>query len=91
MFNTVRAPFSGTVDDILIQGGDGTIVQKGQPLFRITPDERLVDVDPEEAERERRTRTSRLVAAVLASRRERPHGRRLPERDGPRARAYGSA
>ncbi len=48
MFNTVRAPFSGTLDKIIIQGGEGSIVQKGQPLFKITPDEKHVEVDPRE-------------------------------------------
>ena len=43
MFNTVRAPFSGTIDKIIMTGADGTIVQKGQPLFKITPDEKFVD------------------------------------------------
>ena len=65
MFNTVRAPFSGTVDKILIEGGDGTIVQKGQPLFKITPDEKFEEVDPEKVERERRIRTSEYLKAVL--------------------------
>ena len=45
MFNTVRAPFSGTVDKIILTGPDGTIVQKGQPLFKITPDEKFVAVN----------------------------------------------
>ncbi len=65
MFNTVRAPFSGTVDKILIEGGDGTIVQKGQPLFKITPDEKFEEVDPEKVERERRIRTSEYLKSVL--------------------------
>ncbi len=65
MFNTVRAPFSGTVDRIVIQGGEGTIVQKGQPLFKITPDEKFVEVDPREIERERRDRTSEYLRAVV--------------------------
>jgi len=65
MFNTVRAPFSGTLDKILVQGGDGTIVQKGQPLFKITPDERTVEVDPREVEKERRFRTGEALKAVL--------------------------
>uniref|UniRef100_UPI002607A313 ATP-binding protein n=1 Tax=Geobacter sp. TaxID=46610 RepID=UPI002607A313 len=39
MFNTVRATFSGTIDRIIMQGADGSIVQKGQPLFKVTPDE----------------------------------------------------
>jgi acetyl/propionyl-CoA carboxylase alpha subunit len=65
MFNTIRATFSGTIDKILIQGGDGTIVQKGQPLFKITPDERFVEVDPAEIEREKRGRTAEYLKAVL--------------------------
>jgi acetyl/propionyl-CoA carboxylase alpha subunit len=66
MFNTVRATFSGTIDKIVIQGPDGTIVQKGQPLFKITPDERFVEVDPKEIEKQRRARTSEFLKAVLA-------------------------
>jgi biotin carboxyl carrier protein len=65
MFNTVRAPFSGTIDKVVIQGGDGTIVQKGQPLFKITPDERAVEVDPREVEKEKRFRTGEALKAVL--------------------------
>jgi acetyl/propionyl-CoA carboxylase alpha subunit len=65
MFNTVRAPFSGTIDKIVIQGPDGTIVQKGQPLFKITPDERFVEVDPKEIEKQRRARTGEFLKAIL--------------------------
>jgi acetyl/propionyl-CoA carboxylase alpha subunit len=65
MFNTVRAPFSGTVEKILIQGGEGSIVQKAQPLFKITPDEKFVEVDPREVERQRRTATAEALKAVL--------------------------
>jgi len=65
MFNKINAPFSGTIDKILIQGGDGTIVQKGQPLFKVTPDEKFVEVDSNEIEREKRELTSRYLKAVL--------------------------
>jgi acetyl/propionyl-CoA carboxylase alpha subunit len=65
MFNTVRAPFSGTIDKIIIQGGEGSIVQKGQPLFKITPDERHVEVDPREVEKQRRATTAEALKAVL--------------------------
>ena len=65
MFNTIRAPFSGTIDKIIIEGGDGTIVQKGQPLFKITPDEIFVEVDHKEVEREKRELTTKYLAAVL--------------------------
>jgi biotin carboxyl carrier protein len=65
MFNTVRAPFSGTLDKIIIQGGEGSIVQKGQPLFKITPDEKHVEVDPRELEKQRRTATGEALKAIL--------------------------
>jgi biotin carboxyl carrier protein len=65
MFNTIRAPFSGTIDKIIMEGGDGTIVQKGQPLFKITPDEKFVEVDQKEVEREKRDCTTKYLKAVL--------------------------
>ncbi|HET8539187.1 MAG TPA: biotin carboxylase N-terminal domain-containing protein [Anaeromyxobacter sp.] len=67
MFNTVRATFSGTIDRVLMTGTDGTVVQKGQPIFKITPDERFVPVDPKEIERERRSRTGAHLKAVVMS------------------------
>jgi biotin carboxyl carrier protein len=65
MFNTVRATFSGTIDKIVIQSGDGSIVQKGQPLFKITPDEIFVEIDPKAVEKEKRERTAEYLKAVL--------------------------
>ena len=65
MFNKINAQFSGTIDKILIQGGDGIIVQKGQPLFKVTPDEKFVEVDAGEIEREKRECTSKYLKAVL--------------------------
>ncbi len=65
MFNKVPAPFSGTIDEILIEGGDGTIVSKGQPLFKVTPDEKFVEVDPAEVEKRRQQTTAECLAAVL--------------------------
>ncbi len=65
MFNTIRAPFSGTIDKIIMEGGDGTIVQKGQPLFKITPDEKFVEVDVALIEKEKRDLTSTYLKAVL--------------------------
>jgi biotin carboxyl carrier protein len=70
MFNTVRAAFSGTIDRIVMTGTDGTVVQKGQPLFKITPDERFEAVDPRKLDRERRARTSEHLKAVVMSPRE---------------------
>jgi len=65
MFNTIRAPFSGTIDKIIMDGGDGTVVQKGQPLFKITPDEKFVEVDPKLIEKEKREQTTTYLKAVL--------------------------
>jgi biotin carboxyl carrier protein len=65
MFNTIRAPFSGTLDKIIMEGGDGTIVQKGQPLFKITPDEKFVEVDLKLIEKEKREQTTAYLKAVL--------------------------
>ena len=57
MFNRVRAPFAGTVEKILIEGADGTIVKKGQPLFKVRPDERIEIEEPGVAEARRRGHT----------------------------------
>ena len=65
MFNTVRATFSGTIDKIVMQGADGSIVQKGQTLFKVTPDEKFVEVDPKELETEKREKTTEYLKAVL--------------------------
>ncbi|MEM1032393.1 MAG: biotin/lipoyl-containing protein [Myxococcota bacterium] len=64
MFNRIAAPFAGTIDEVLIPGGEGVIVKKGQPLFRVTPDERIATVDPAEIARARRTRTDRYLEAL---------------------------
>ncbi|TYO99200.1 biotin carboxylase [Geothermobacter ehrlichii] len=65
MFNKIPAPFSCTIDKILIDGTDGVIVQKGQPIFKVTPDEKFVEVDPKELERQRRATTEEYLQAVL--------------------------
>ncbi len=65
MFNKVPAPFSGTVDKIIIEGGDGVIVQKGQPIFKVTPDEKFVEVDPKEIEAQKRATTSAYLEGVI--------------------------
>lgn len=66
MFNTVQASFSGTLDKILVEGTEGVIVQKGQPLFKITPDEKFVEEDPAEKAREIREKTDAYLKAVLS-------------------------
>jgi acetyl/propionyl-CoA carboxylase alpha subunit len=53
MFNKVLAPFAGTVREVLVPTS-GVVVRKGQPLFKVTPDEMIVEIDP--AERAARVR-----------------------------------
>ena len=65
MFNKIEAPFAGTIDKIVIEGGDGIIVSKGQTLFKVTPDEKFVEVDPEVLERARRETTASYLEVVL--------------------------
>ena len=63
MFNKVYAPFAGTIDRILVDT-DGTIVAKGQPLFKVTPDEKFVEVDPIEAKARVETNTEDYLSKV---------------------------
>ena len=63
MFNKVLAPFSGTVDEVLVQGA-GTIVQKGQPLFKVTPDEKVVVEDPSVKKARIRKNTDEYLAKL---------------------------
>jgi len=63
MFNKVYAPFAGTVDEILVET-DGTIVSKGQPLFKVTPDEKFVEEDPAEVKARIESNTEQYLTAV---------------------------
>ncbi len=48
MFNKVSAPFSGTVVKSFLEDSDGKIVTKGQPIFKIQPDEMIQEETQEE-------------------------------------------
>jgi acetyl/propionyl-CoA carboxylase alpha subunit len=63
MFNKVYAPFAGTVDKILVDT-NGTIVSKGQPLFKVTPDETFVEEDPVEVKTRIESNTEQYLTAV---------------------------
>ncbi len=65
MFNRVVAPFSGRVDAVLIEGA-GTIVHKGQPLFKVTPDERAVETDHAATAQERKAALASYLDALGA-------------------------
>jgi biotin carboxyl carrier protein len=62
MFNKILAPFAGTVTATLMEGRDATVVKKGQPIFKIEPDERVVAESPENAARRRHESTLALLS-----------------------------
>ncbi len=63
MFNKVYAPFSGTIDEVLVDT-DGVIISKGQPIFKITPDEKIVVESAEEIAARRRAATDKFLAQI---------------------------
>ena len=63
MFNKVHAPFSGTIDQILVQD-DGSIIKKGQALFKITPDEIAVIESQSEVKARRQTKTDEFLMSL---------------------------
>ncbi|WP_370462563.1 biotin/lipoyl-containing protein [Pseudomaricurvus sp. HS19] len=63
MFNKVIAPFSGTIDKILVEG-DGTIIKKGQPIFKITPDEVVVVETEQEISARRKAETDVFLSQL---------------------------
>lgn len=60
MFNKFYAPFAGTIEKVLVES-DGMIIHKGQPIFKITPDERPVIESAEEIATRRRAATDRFL------------------------------
>lgn len=63
MFNKVYAPFAGTIEKVLLDT-DGVIIKKGQPLFKITPDEKIVIETPEEIAARKRKKTNDFLAKL---------------------------
>lgn len=64
MFNKVYAPFAGTVDQVLV-ADDGVIISKGQSLFRITPDERVVMESAADVAARRRRVSDAFLALII--------------------------
>ena len=60
MFNKVYAPFSGTIAKVLVDA-DGSIIHKGQAIFKVIPDEIAVEVSPEEIAARRREATQQFL------------------------------
>jgi acetyl/propionyl-CoA carboxylase alpha subunit len=64
MFNKVYAPFAGTIEQVLV-ADDGVIISKGQPLFKITPDELVVIEAPVEVRARRREATEQFLSQIV--------------------------
>ena len=64
MFNKVYATFSGRILEVFVHDG-GTVVRKGQPLFRVAPDERPLVEDPAERAGRIRVNTDRYLASLV--------------------------
>jgi len=64
MFNKVYAEFAGTVTEVLVERGDGLIVKKGQPLYRIEPDEKSEQRDPAADLQARQVHTQAALARM---------------------------
>ena len=62
MFNKVAAPFAGTVVEAPMDGKDGTVVKKGDVIFKIEPDEMPEVVSPAEIAARRKAVTAELMA-----------------------------
>ena len=62
MFNKVTATFAGTIDKVLVEE-DGVIISKGQPLFKVKPDEEIIIESPEEMAARKRKASDGFLAA----------------------------
>ena len=56
--------YTSEVDEVLVEG-DGVIIAKGQPLFKVTPDEKVEILSDEEVAARRREHTSELVKLFI--------------------------
>jgi biotin carboxyl carrier protein len=63
MFNKVYAPFAGKIDKVLVDD-DGVIIKKGQAIFKITPDEKIVVESPEDIAARRRDVTGQFLQQI---------------------------
>jgi acetyl/propionyl-CoA carboxylase alpha subunit len=60
MFNKVYAPFAGRIEKVLVEA-DGLIIKKGQPLFKISPDEKIIIESDEDKAARRAAATQKFL------------------------------
>jgi acetyl/propionyl-CoA carboxylase alpha subunit len=65
MFNKIPAEFSGTIVERLVHD-DGVVVKKGQPIFRVKPDEEIIIETPAEKEARRTRYTDEILSSLLS-------------------------
>ncbi|PKL34331.1 MAG: biotin carboxylase [Spirochaetae bacterium HGW-Spirochaetae-10] len=65
MFNKIPAEFAGTIVEKLVHD-DGVVVKKGQPIFRVKPDEEIIIETPAEKEAKRRKYTDEILSSLLS-------------------------
>jgi len=63
MFNKINAPFAGTISKVLVET-DGEIIKKGQPLFKIIPDEVVIEESPADIKARREKQTQNFLKAL---------------------------
>lgn len=63
MFNKVYAPFAGTVDKVMVEN-EGQIISKGQVLFKVSPDEKIVIETAEEIAARKRAYTDNFLSKL---------------------------
>lgn len=66
MFNKIPAEFSGTIVEKLVKQ-DGVVVQKGQAIFKVKPDEEVEIETPEILEKRRKEYTRKIMDNIYQS------------------------
>ncbi len=64
MFNKISVEFSGIILEKLVQK-DGVVVRKGQPIFRVKPDEEIAIETQQELENKRKQFTKEIIDMIL--------------------------
>jgi biotin carboxyl carrier protein len=63
MFNKIPAEFSGTIIEKLVKQ-DGVVVRKGQPIFKVKPDEEIKVLTAEEIEKQKKLFTEEILNSI---------------------------